>query len=283
MQHSLSRALRCWIPLAVLLVGAGCSDNDNDASLTGPDFPTGAGRVYNVESVVFNTVDGVFVSASYGRSAANGPLPTVILVHEVGIAAARQEWFSSRVFEALLESGYNVLALDLRGHGRTSLPPDGREQDVLLVADLEDMHLEVRAAITWLRTQTSTDNARIGVIGNGIGGNIAYVSMGAFPDDLQAGIALSPGFWDQELGFLVVGDGIVPFAPHSMLYVVGETDLVALSATESLSYAGFASALASITVDPSLQVFTGVSDHGLGLLQSPDTLQLMLAWLQDHL
>jgi dienelactone hydrolase len=275
--------LHSWIPLAALLLAAGCSDNGNYASVTGPDFPTGAGRVYNIQPVVFNTVDGVFVSASYGRAGADGPLPTVILVHEVGIAAARQEWFSSRVFEALLETGYNVLALDLRGHGSTSMPADGREQDVLLVTDLEDMHLEVRAAITWLRTQASTDNARIGVIGNGIGGNIAYVSMGAFPDDLQVGIALSPGFWDQERGPLVVGDGIEPFDPHSILYVVGETDFAPLSETESLSYAVFASALALITVDPSLQIFTGVSTHGLGLLQTPNTLQLMLAWLQDHL
>ena len=282
MQHALFRVLRSWIPL-VLIVVVGCSDNDDDTSVDGPDFPTGPGRVYNVESVSFNTVDGVSVSASYGKVADVGSFPAVILVHEVGTAAARQEWLSSQVFEELLESGYNVLALDLRGHGGTSLPLDGREQDVLLVTDLESMHLEVRAAISWLRTQTSTDNARMGVVGNGIGGNIAYVSMGAFPDDLQAGIALSPGFWDQELQPLVVGGGIVPFSPHSMLYVVDETDQVVLSETETLSYAGFSSALASITTDPSLKVFTGVDSHGLGLLESPDTLRLMLEWLQDHL
>ncbi len=283
MQPALSRALRSWLPLVALAFVVACADDGDDVNVSGPDFPAGPGRVYNVESVVFSTVDGVFVSASYGKVASTGSHPAVILVHEVGVAAARQEWLSSLVFEALLESGYNVLALDLRGHGGSGLPADGRAQNVLLVTDLEDMYLEVRAAITWLRTQTSTDNARIGVVGNGIGGNIAYVSMGAFPEDLQAGIALSPGFWDQELQPLVVGGGIVPFAPHSMLYVVGETDQVSLSETETLSYAGFSSALASRTVDPSLQVFTGVSNHGLELLDSPETLRLILEWLQAHL
>jgi pimeloyl-ACP methyl ester carboxylesterase len=280
MLNALSRPLRLLIWLVVV---AGCSEDDDNVTLAGPDFPTGPGRFYNVETVSFATVDAVSVSASYGRLPGAAAHPVVILVHEVGsTAAAHQEWLSSGVFEELLEGGYNVLALDLRGHGSSTLPDDGRDQAVLLVTDLEDMHLDVRAAVTWLRTQTSADNARIAVIGNGIGGNIAYVSMGAFPEDLQAGVALSPGFWDQELQPLVIGDGITPFAPHSMLYVVGESDLVALSDT-SLSYAGFASLLASFTVDPSLQVFPGDSNHGLALLQSPTTLQLILEWLQTHL
>lgn len=270
----MTRYVRYGFALAALLVVAGCSDNDDKVTFEGPDLPTGPGRVYNVETVAFQTVDDVFVSASYGRVGAGSARPTVILVHEVGIAAARQEWLSAGVFEALLESGYNVLALDLRGHGDSNLPPDGRAQDVLLVTDLEDMHLEVRAAITWLRSQPSADNGRMAVIGNGIGGNVAYVAMGAFPDDLQAGVALSPGFWDQELQPLVIGSGIVPFAPHTMLYMVGEADL---------SYAGFASGLASITTGTSLQVFPGDANHGLALLQSPATLQLILEWLQTHL
>lgn len=283
MLHALSRALRPWIPLVALVFVAGCTNDDDDANIEGPDFPTGPGRIYNVESVEFNTVDGVSISASYGKIPGAGPHAVVILVHQIGVPEARQEWLSSGVFEALLEGGYNVLALDLRGHGDSSLPADGRPQDVLLVEDLEDMHLEVRGAVTWLLTQASADRARMGVIGNSIGGNVAYVSMGAFPEILQAGIALSPGFWDDDLQPLVIGSGIDPFTPHSILYVVGEDDQISLSETEALSYAGFASALASVTENPSLQVFTGVSSHGLDLLQSPETLQLILDWLQTHL
>jgi dienelactone hydrolase len=284
MQQALRPALRSWIPLLAMVLLVGCSDDDNGVNIQGPDLPIGPGRIYDVESVFFPTIDGVSIAASYGRVPGVSSRGAVMLVHEVGVAAAHQEWLSSGVFEALLENGYDVLALDLRGHGGSSLPADGRTQDVLLVEDLEAMHLDVRGAVTWLRAQPQVDNARIAVIGNGVGGNVAYVSMGAFPDDLQAGVALSPGFWDtDDLSFLVVGAGIAPFAPHDMLYLVGENDEVSINDTQSLSFSGFASALASLTADPSLVQFEGVSNHGLELLQSPVTLQLILEWLQTHL
>jgi pimeloyl-ACP methyl ester carboxylesterase len=282
--YNLSRALRLCSLVALVVVAAGCGNNDDDADIVGPDFPEGPGRVYNVESVTFSTVDQVRVSASYGRQPAAGAHPVVILVHEVGSSAASQEWLASRVFEFLLENGYNVLALDLRGHGGSNLPTDGRTQDVLLVSDLEDMHFEVRAGITWLRSQPSADNERMAVLGTGIGANVAYVAMGAYPEDLQAGIALSPGFWNNDLEPIVIGTGLDSFTPHTMLYIVGEADTVPISETESLSYAAFASALNSLTAEPrSLQIFGGVSSHGLALLQSPATSQLILDWLQTHL
>ena len=108
MLHVLSRALRPWIPLVALVFVAGCTDDDDDANIEGPDFPTGPGRIYNVESVQFNTVDGVSVSASFGKIPGSGSHAVVILVHEVGVPEAHQEWLSSGVFEALLEGGYNV-------------------------------------------------------------------------------------------------------------------------------------------------------------------------------
>lgn len=279
----LRRRLRPWVWIAALAFVTGCADdNADDVDLSGPSYPTGPGRVYALNRVTFDTVDDVSVTAWYGRVPGAGRHPSVILVHEVGSALGSQEWLLSGVFEDLLENGYNALALDLRGHGNTPLPDDGRTQSLLLVSDLEAMHLEVRAAITWLRSQATADPARIAVIGNGIGGNIAYVSMGAFPDDLRAAVALSPGFWNQDFEPLVIGAGIVPFTPHTILYLVGAEDFGFLNQT-ALSYAGFATALASVTADPQLRVFEGVSDHGLELLQAPGTLQLILDWLGVHL
>jgi len=280
-------AMPC-ICLALLSITGiqGCSDNEADGEITGPDLPTGAGRVYPIREVTFTTVDGVPVSALFGQpAAASGPLPVIILVHDLSATYARDEWLLSGLFEELLESGYLPLALDLRGHGQTPLPTDGRTDPGLQYADLEDFHLDVQAALTWLKSESSADAERVAIVGNGVGGNVAYVSVGAFPDQLRAGVAISAGLWENpSQNPLVIGAGLAPFAPHSMLYVVGSDDTLQPAAGETLSYASFATTLASLTQEPkSLNVLEGQSAHGLSLLNSTQVVDLILWWLEARL
>ncbi|MFH1569762.1 MAG: alpha/beta fold hydrolase [Gemmatimonadota bacterium] len=271
--------------MAVLIIG--CGDSNDGEEITGPDLPTGPGRVYPVKNVAFTTVDGVRVSAVYGQlQGAPGPRPVVILVHDLGSAYAGDEWLLSGAFEELLNRGYLPLAVDLRGHGATPVPNDGRSVRQLLFSDLDYLHLDVRAALTWLKTQPSADATRVAIIGNGAGGNVAYVSMGAYPSDLKAGIALSPGLWESNTQApLVVGDGIDPFLPHSMLFVAGADDILTLpSSGETLSYAGFATALATLTREPKrLSVLEGDAAHGLDLIAEPTVLAMVFSWLESHL
>ena len=279
------RYLRTWaIVFAVSAGVVGCtSDDDDDARIVRPDVPLGDGRAYHLENVVFNTVDGVSVSAVFGKIPGQSRLPAVILVHDIGSPDARDEWLLSGFFENLLENQLQPLAIDLRGHGRTPLPD--RPSPVLLLDDLDVMHLEVQAALTWLRTQSTVDIGRVGVVGNGAGGNLAYVSIGVYPSELQAGVALSPGIWNfsqPSLEPLLKGAGLDNFAPHTMLYLVGEDDIVSL-ADQTLSYPEFAIDLNAETSDPkSLEIFPGQA-HGLILLQSEQAVETILSWLETHL
>ncbi|MFC1526431.1 alpha/beta hydrolase family protein [Candidatus Latescibacterota bacterium] len=268
--------------LALLLVLPGCGDGDGDSRITGPDLPTGPGRVYPVAEVTFTSADGVPVSAIFGQLPdVTGPSPAVILVHELGAALAGNEWLLAGLFEDLLESGYLPLAIDMRGHGNTPVPDDGRSVPQLILDDLDDLHLDVQAALNWLAAQTAVDAGRIGVVGNGGGGNVAFVSMGAFPEQLQAGVALSPGLWEANSEMpLVIGEGIDPFIPHSMLYVVGSGDVL----TSTLSYVNFATTLASLTQEPkSLVVLEAEASHGLELLANPAIVTRILSWLEANL
>ncbi|MBT7595113.1 MAG: hypothetical protein HN559_09415, partial [Gemmatimonadetes bacterium] len=65
----LTRGLRFGLLAMVLLVFGSCGDdNDDDPSIVGPDLPKGAGRLYAIDAVSFNSVDGISVAGVYGRT-----------------------------------------------------------------------------------------------------------------------------------------------------------------------------------------------------------------------
>jgi dienelactone hydrolase len=279
-------SIRTSALFALSIIFASCSDND-DANFRGPDFPTGPGRVFSVQTVTFTTSDDVLVNARFGQNASSGARPVVILLHDIFINGGI-EWelpgLGLEMMESLLEEGYQVLLIDFRGFGLTPLPDDGRPTQALSADDIDSLHLEVRAALNWLALQPSADRSRIGIMGVGMGGNAAYVSMGAFPDELQAGIALSPGIYNLNTGeSLGVGTDMTPFEPHSMLFIASQSDLIAVSQTQTEPASAIAEELHEITGEPK-QLDTRPNDlHGSFLLQDPVVSDSVLRWLRDHL
>ena len=272
----------------VFWLAVGCSPKEDNVTIEGPGYPTGPGIVYPVKDVAFTTVDSVEISARYGHPDVPRPYPVVILVHDIGEISSfigGLEWLVAGLFERLLEEGYSPLAIDLRGHGNTPYPDDGRPQEALLVSDLGNFHLDVRAALNWLKTEPSADIARVAIVGTGVGGNVAFVSMGAFPGDLQAGVALSPGVFDPgTLEPLAIGAEVEDFSPHSMMFLVAENDIRQITEDQVLSYAAFASVLNDFTDDPkNLVVYKGQDAHGLDLLENPDVVDALLSWLEQNL
>ena len=45
------------------------------------------------------------------------------------------------------------------------------------------------------RVETKVDVSRIAIVGSGSGGNVAYVSLGNFPEQIKTGVSLSAGLW----------------------------------------------------------------------------------------
>ena len=279
------------VVLALLAGTWGCGEDNKGIEIAGPDLEEGVGRSYPIESVSFQSVDQVTVSALFGKIP-EGEVqdrPVVILVHDLGVGT-KDEW--GFFFEALLDQGYLPLSIDLRGHGQTPLPDDGRAQANLLLADVENSHLDVQAALIWLSSQQGVDIQRVAVVGNGVGGNVAFVSAGAFPQQVKTAVALSAGLWDLDFNPLVVGAGVESFSPQSVLFMAGEQDFVidqtgaVITAPngQPLSYVGFAQLLAGVTEDPKqLQVFPGTNDHGLDLLNNANAVDVLLDWLETYL
>lgn len=282
----MQKILRQGVLALILAFGIwGCGDDGNESRITGPDLEKGPGRVFPIKSVSFPSIDGVPVGALFGQIEGSvQPSPVVILVHDFFLD--NNEWFQTDFYVDLLERGYLPLAINLRGHGipaqgNTPLP-DGRT--LLQLEDLENMHLDVQAALTWLRTQPTADADRVAVVGSGLGGNVAYVSMGVFPQQIKAAVALSPGLWDNTLQPLVIGAGQIPFSPHSMLFLVGSDDIAITQAGEEWNFPIFSDNLAAITANPkTLSVFDGIAAHASQLLLVQGVSDQIFSWLETHL
>ena len=275
----MSKILCRWVWL--LAVGVvGCSESKEELRIVGPDLSEGPGRVYPISAISFPSNDGVEVSALFGTPEADS-LPVVILLHDLG--GNKSDWLNATdTYAALLERGYAVLAIDMRGHGETPLPDD---RQVLELIDLELSVLDVHAALIWLQSQSKIDVSRIAVVGSGSGGNVAYLSLGSFPELIKTGVSLSPGLWGaSSLEPLLIGTDIESFGPRSMLFMVGDQDQIQ-AGDVILSYVDFARSLEAQTAEPKdLRVFTDSADHGFALLNNvPEAQDLFFLWLEENL
>ena len=81
----------------------------------------------------------------------------IILLHDLG--GSKSDWLNNTdTFVALLERGYAVLAIDMRGHGQTPLPDD---RQVLELVDLELSFFDVHAALSGCRASLKSMSAAL--------------------------------------------------------------------------------------------------------------------------
>jgi dienelactone hydrolase len=122
--------------------------------------------------------------AKEGRKGAKAKVPVVILAHQFG--ADRAGW--APLVERLHARGIGTLALDLRGHGDSTLK-DGATVKVTgdfaasaKAVGFDHIPADLAQAAEWLRKQPGVDGRRIGLAG---------ASLGAF-SALLAGPAVQP-------------------------------------------------------------------------------------------
>ncbi len=142
---------------------------------------------YTREKFVFTTSDKSRVSGLLAIPKLNKPnYPCMILIHS---GTGRKEdwwaedgWIRGKSFtEKLLQTGYAVLAIDADGHGErainydyvplTSLAYETKEI-YNITKLLVQTTIDHRRAFDYLKTNTSIDSSRIGVMGYSIGGMI---------------------------------------------------------------------------------------------------------------
>jgi alpha-beta hydrolase superfamily lysophospholipase len=137
-------------------------------------------------TVTFTTSDGWKIYASYWEAGEGNP--AAILLHMLIADRGSYDEFGAK----LAEAGFNVLALDSRGHG------DSTQQngETKRYADFDDAAhksslLDIAAAKDFL-AQKGAETSKLVIVGASIGANFA-LNYGADDADVSAVVLLSPG------------------------------------------------------------------------------------------
>lgn len=200
--------------------------------------------------------DLALAATLYSPSGAPGPWPGVLLVHMLG--SERGAW--APLASPLVNAGYAVLAIDLRGHGDT-----GGE------VDWEKARDDVQRAWRYLGDLPEVDGERTAVIGASIGANLALVT-GAGEPAIRTVILLSPGL---DYRGVTTSEAMQAFGERPALIVASQGDTYAAQSSQTLETLAQG--------ETRLELFDGAA-HGTQMLEvEPDLADLILNWLDQHL
>jgi alpha-beta hydrolase superfamily lysophospholipase len=200
--------------------------------------------------VTVEAEDGLTLRGAY-FDASGGDGPAVLLLHQ--LYTTRHSW--NPLIQSLMESGYKVLAVDLRGYGRTrgAISWGKAQTDTVIWAE-------------WLEAQPGVKS--VALIGSSMGANLALNGCAAF-DGCQGAVSLSPGL--NYFG-VRIGDAISAGFPALIVYADG--DRYPSRDVPALAEAGGSKV--------SVQVYEG-RDHGMDLFEAHDDLTgVIIDWLNDH-
>jgi pimeloyl-ACP methyl ester carboxylesterase len=257
--------------LCVLALSA-CSERPPAEAATGgaPSAPAEpiAEELPDAREVTFSADDGVRISATLSP-AASAEAPAVVLVHQLG--SDRNEW-APLVARLRERPAVTTLAIDLRGHGRSTEGPEGA---VLSYGAFDDTAwaataLDVRAAVSYLAGGISGERpAHIAAVGASIGAT-AVLAAAAGEPRIEHIVALSPG--RAYHGF----DGITP------ALTLGDRTFLGIVAAAEEENVETNAALARIMHSEPI-VIEGTA-HGVGLFAAdPTTLDRVETFLRAAL
>lgn len=213
--------------------------------------------VLNLQEITFQGAEDQEIAATYATPDGLAPFPAVILLHMLG--GRRQVWVDSGLTQVLVDHGFAVIAIDMRGHGETGGTRDWdlARQDMALVMEQVAQFSEIAAEHT-------------AVIGGSIGANLA-LQTAADQARIQTAILLSPGLDYQGV---TTDDEVVNYGERPLLVVASEEDTYAAESSQSL---------VNLAPRAELQLYDGAG-HGTNMLtREPALTQLILDWLLTHI
>ena len=207
------------------------------------------------QPVTILAADGLELVGDYSIPVDQNEYPSVLLLHMLN--SSRQGW--DPLIPVLVENGFAVLAIDMRGHGET-----GGEMNWALAEQ------DVQAALDWLKDRNEV--TYVTVVGASIGANLA-LRAGANDSTVSAVVALSPGLdyrgVTTEDAIEGLADGDVP-----ALLIAARDDTFSAESVLALFTLSTGDIAARLYVD---------NRHGTGLFwDNEPLLQQIVNWLIEY-
>jgi len=225
----------------------------------------------SVQEISYTTADKVTIYgswiASQVKGRANTKSPVVILLHDYGLD--RRDW--GIFIPDLVQQGYHVLAIDLRGHGKSTdggKRLSGEYSPETTSYLLQSGYLDVQAALEWIKRRKDTNIKQISLVGVGLGADLTYSCARKFRAAITTSVAISPSF------SALTETKFTDSAPRAILFCAstGDASGSSMLAVESL---------ANFSDDPKKVVIYQSAAHGLAMFyKHPEIKQEILAWLK---
>lgn len=218
--------------------------------------------------MTFQTLDEVTIVADWATAPTT--IGAAILVHAMPLD--RRSW--GDVQRALSASGIASLAIDLRGHGESTVGPGGSTVDYKRFTENEHQSslYDLIGAYEWVQRR-GIDPDRIALMGASVGANLA-VRMLAEETRIRAAVLLSPGRNYQGMNAVLDIEAILP---HQSVWI---------AASEGDDQESFEAAKEMYGLAPSDQKMfmpLKAAGHGTNMFTAkPELLTQAVAFLRDH-
>lgn len=223
-----------------------------------------------MQELSYTTEDTVTISGAWivpeALKNTSSTAPVVILLHDYGFD--RRDW--GVFIPDLVEKGFCVLAIDIRGHGKSTSGGQrlsGQYSPSTASYLLSTGYLDVLGALEWIKDQTDIRPASISLVGVGLGADLAYVSARKFKKRLRASVIISP-----SLAAVTEAD-FTDSKAQAVLFCASTG-----GATGSSMIA--AESMANFTEQPKRLITYQSTAHGLAMFyKHPEIKREILAWL----
>ncbi len=213
-----------------------------------------------MQEILIRTTDGITLSGLWGDRKAR---KSVLLLHMM--PATKENW--EPLADELYAKGFNVLAIDFRGHGKSS----GGDYTTFKDEEHQKYFIDARAALSWL--EDTYQSTQIMLVGASIGANISLQCM-AHDQLVKRCVCLSAGL---DYYGVKSTDFVTQLQPDQSVLFIASHDDVRKSGLDCATQAEQLYALATSKKEKSIYPTGG---HGTELLETyPELFQTIATFL----